>query len=69
MFINSFPLYVYSFIGVGSVNTQQINAVASDPAYALIKPSVTQLGQLYSEVIKYTCEPGLFDFTLYKEIN
>ncbi|KAI0242793.1 hypothetical protein LSAT2_011099, partial [Lamellibrachia satsuma] len=43
-------------IGVGNVNTQQINAVASDPAYALIKPSVAQLGQLYSKVIQYTCE-------------
>ncbi|KAK2180834.1 hypothetical protein NP493_423g01011 [Ridgeia piscesae] len=41
---------------LGRVNTVQIKAMASDPDYALIKPSVSHVGSLLDKVVKLTCD-------------
>ena len=51
-------LFHHSFSGLGRVNTVQIKAMASDPDYALIKPSVSHVGSLLDKVVKLTCDAG-----------
>ena len=48
------------------INSTQIQAMASNPRYALEKPSAAKLGELYDQLIKYACEPGQIGFAFGK---
>ena len=47
---------LHLYTGFGKVDETQIQAIASKPDYALIKPSADELEPLSNEILRYTCE-------------
>lgn len=52
----SAKVLLHIFLGIGNVSNAQIQAIASKPEYAVVKPNADQLEPVSAEVIQHTRE-------------